>query len=45
MVDPDEVGGVIVGTDTGEVWRVSNDAVWTEVVTGLPAVLSLSATP
>jgi len=44
-VDPDQVGGVIVGTDTGEVWRVSDDAVWTEVATGLPAVLSLAAVP
>ncbi|MFT4990668.1 MAG: photosystem II stability/assembly factor-like uncharacterized protein [Acidimicrobiales bacterium] len=44
MVNPHEMGGVIVGTDTGEVWRVSGDAVWTEVATGLPAVLSLTAT-
>lgn len=42
--DPDQVGGVIVGTDTGEVWRVSNDAIWSEVASGLPAVLSLAAT-
>lgn len=43
-VDPDAHGGVIVGTDTGEVWRVSPDAVWTEIASGLPAVLSISAT-
>lgn len=44
MVDPERVGGVVVGTDTGEVWRVSDDAVWQEVATGLPAILSLAAT-
>lgn len=43
MVDPDHAGGVVVGTDTGEVWRVSCDAIWTEVARGLPAVLSLVA--
>lgn len=44
MVDPVEPGAVVVGTDTGEVWQVSTDAVWTEVATGLPAVLSLTST-
>jgi photosystem II stability/assembly factor-like uncharacterized protein len=39
--DPDSPGGVIIGTDTGEVWRVGNDAVWEPVADGLPAVLSV----
>lgn len=43
-VDPDELGAVIVGTDTGEIWRVTADGGWTELASGLPAVLSLSAT-
>jgi photosystem II stability/assembly factor-like uncharacterized protein len=36
--DPVEPGGVIVGTDTGEVWRVSPDARWALLATGLPVV-------
>jgi len=43
IVDPDSVGGVLVGTDTGEVWRVSDDAEWTELGSGLPLVWSLAA--
>ncbi len=43
-VDPEQVGGVLVGTDTGEVWRVSNDGAWTELGSGLPHVWSLAAT-
>lgn len=42
-VDPSVPGGVIVGTDTGEVWRVSPEAEWQLVADGLPAVLSLLA--
>lgn len=42
VVDPDVVGGVIVGTDTGEVWRVSDGAEWTSVESGLPKVWSLA---
>ncbi|WP_423916226.1 hypothetical protein [Candidatus Poriferisodalis sp.] len=42
-VDPDNTGGVLVGTDTGEVWRVSNDAQWTALGSGLPLVWSLTA--
>lgn len=42
-VDPDHAGGVIIGTDTGEIWRVSDDARWTLVDDGLPMVLSLTA--
>ena len=41
-VDPEQVGGVLVGTDTGEVWRVSDDAQWTELGSGLPLVWSLA---
>ncbi len=39
--DPDLPGGVIVGTDTGEVWRVSGNSEWTEIVRGLPLVASV----
>jgi len=42
-VDPDSSGGVLVGTDTGEAWRVSNDAEWTQIASGLPVVLALIA--
>lgn len=41
--DPDERGGVVIGTDTGEVWRVSNEAEWTPLGAGMPAVLSVVA--
>jgi photosystem II stability/assembly factor-like uncharacterized protein len=34
-------GSVLVGTDTGEVWRVSPAAEWTLLVSGLPAVQSV----
>ncbi|MCP5029709.1 MAG: hypothetical protein GY929_25845 [Actinomycetia bacterium] len=43
IVDPERVGGVLVGTDTGEVWQVSDDAGWTELGSGLPPVWSLAA--
>jgi hypothetical protein len=43
IVDPANIGGVIVGTDTGEIWRVSDDARWTELGSGLPKVWSLAA--
>ena len=39
--DPEAPGGVIVGTDTGEVWRVSGGAAWTAVASGLPLVASV----
>ncbi|WP_416899539.1 MAG: WD40/YVTN/BNR-like repeat-containing protein [Minwuia sp.] len=42
-VDPEAPGGVIVGTDTGEVWRVSNEAEWTPAASGLPPVWSILA--
>ncbi len=38
--DGERPGGVVIGTDTGEVWRVSDDAQWTPLASGLPAVLS-----
>lgn len=41
--DPDVAGGVVIGTDTGEVWRVSNDAKWTPLGSDMPAVLSVAA--
>ena len=40
--DPDNVSGVLVGTDTGEVWRVSDDAQWTQLGADLPLVWSLA---
>jgi hypothetical protein len=39
--DPEVSGGVVAGTETGEVWRVSADAAWTKVCDGLPAVQAL----
>ena len=41
-VDPLTPGGVVIGTDTGEVWRVSPDASWHLLTADLPAVLSLA---
>jgi hypothetical protein len=41
--DPEISGGVVIGTDTGELWRVSNDAHWTQLGSGMPAVLSVCA--
>src|SRR5260370_419530 len=34
--DPANAGGVIVGTETGEVWRVSPEATWAQLLAGLP---------
>ncbi len=42
-VDPEVPGGVLVGTDTGEVWQVGNDAEWRLCGDGMPAVLSIAA--
>jgi len=39
--DQERQGGVIIGTDTGEVWRVGNEADWTLLGDGMPAVLSV----
>ena len=41
-VDPEVPGGVLVGTDTGEVWRVSDNAAWTLCANGLPPVFSIA---
>ena len=38
--DSESSGGVVIGTDTGEVWRVSSDAQWTLAGENMPAVLS-----
>jgi hypothetical protein len=42
ITDPASPGGVIVGTDTGEVWRVSDDTTWAQLASGMPSVLSLA---
>ncbi len=42
-IDPEQEGGVIVGTDTGEIWRVSADAQWSLLASGLHAVRALCA--
>jgi hypothetical protein len=39
--DAEQAGWVLVGTETGEVWRVSPDATWTKLTEGLPAVQAL----
>ena len=44
IVDPEVVGGVLVGTDTGEIWRVSEDSRWDQLSSGLPKVWSLAVT-
>ncbi len=41
--DAERAGWVLVGTETGEVWRVSPEAAWTKLADGLPSVLSLLA--
>lgn len=42
-VDPENPGGVLTGTDTGEVWRVSDAAEWTLLGRGMPSVLAVLA--
>ena len=39
--DAERPGGVVIGTDTGEVWRVGNNAEWTPLGANMPAVLSV----
>jgi hypothetical protein len=39
--DPAVTGGVLVGTDTGELWRVRPDAEWTRLARGLPQIQSI----
>jgi hypothetical protein len=43
-VDMSEPGSVLVGTETGEVWRVRADASWTKLADGMPPVQALLAT-
>jgi len=43
VADPSSPGGVLVGTDTGEVWRVSDRGEWTRLASGLPPVMSILA--
>ena len=40
-VDANVAGGVVTGTDSGEVWRVSPDNSWQQIASGLPAVTAL----
>jgi photosystem II stability/assembly factor-like uncharacterized protein len=42
--DPGRIGGVLVGTDTGEVWGVTPDATWTLRASALPMVQALLGT-
>lgn len=39
--DPEMIGSILVGTDTGEVWRVSPDAKWMLLAEGLPQVQAI----
>jgi photosystem II stability/assembly factor-like uncharacterized protein len=41
--DPERTGWVMVGTETGEVWRVSPESIWTQLSEGLPPVQALLA--
>ena len=41
LAPAEETGSVLVGTDSGEVWRVSAAAEWTLLADGLPAVQAL----
>ena len=41
---PSAPGDVVVGTDTGEVWRVTDAGDWRLLTSGLPAVMALLAT-
>ncbi len=42
-VDPARPGGVLVGTDEGEVWRVTDDGSWGLLASGLPPVFAVLA--
>lgn len=44
-IDPSVPGGILVGTDTGEVWQVDDRAAWTLLGDSLPPVLSIAAWP
>jgi photosystem II stability/assembly factor-like uncharacterized protein len=41
--DPGVLNGVVIGTETGEVWRVGPGAEWTLLCDGLPAVQTVLA--
>ncbi|ANK82406.1 MAG: hypothetical protein TEF_17625 [Rhizobiales bacterium NRL2] len=41
--DPERPGGVLVGTDNGELWRVSASAEWLKLGEGMPSVLAIHA--
>ena len=43
MVNPLVPGGVLVGTDTGEIWSVSDHAEWELLIKGIPAVVSITS--
>lgn len=40
---PELVGGVLVGSDNGEIWSVSPSGTWKQLASGLPSVLSIHA--
>ena len=42
-VDPESGDGVLIGTDTGELWRITGQAEWSKLGDGMPAVLSVHA--
>jgi hypothetical protein len=44
IADPEQLGAVYVGTDTGEIWHVDNAAHWQKISSNLPAVLSIVVT-
>ena len=39
--NPELVGGVLVGSDNGEIWSVSPSGSWHQLASGLPAVISI----
>ena len=41
--NPEFAGGVLLGSDNGEIWSVSPSGTWNQLVSGLPAVLSIHA--
>tara|TARA_E500000331_G_scaffold295084_1_gene293165 strand:+ start:67 stop:384 length:318 start_codon:yes stop_codon:yes gene_type:complete len=41
-VNPLVPGGILVGTDTGEIWSVSGHAEWELLVKDIPAVVSIT---
>ena len=44
IADPEQLGAVYVGTDTGEIWHVDTAACWQQISSNLPAVLSIVVT-